>query len=40
MKIINDNDLKMKFAIILTEHFLNKDVLNIFFILMKDFLNE
>ena len=40
MKIINDSDLKMKFAIILAEHFLNKDVLNIFFTLTKDSLNE
>ena len=40
MKIINDSDLKMKFAVILTEHFLNKDVLNIFFTLTKDSLNE
>ena len=40
MKIINDSDLKMKFAVIFTEHLLNKDVLNIFFILTKNSLNE
>ena len=40
MKIIDDSGLKMKFAVTLAEHFSNKDVLNIFFTLTKDSLNE
>ena len=40
MKMTDENDLKIKFAVTFSEHSFNKNVINIFFVLVKDFLNE
>ena len=40
MKMINENNLKIKFVIILSEHSFNKNDMNIFPVFVKDFLNE
>ena len=40
MKITDENDLKIKFAVIFSEHSFNKNVINIFLVFAEDFLNE
>ena len=40
MKMINENDLKIKFVVTFFKHSFNKNVINIFFVLAEDFLNE
>ena len=40
MKVTDENDLKIKFAVTLSEHSFNKNVINIFLVFVKDFLNE